>query len=252
MTSERSCSKGPWDLLGEKTRILELSLLVLLTACDRTEEGAPHRPQASSNSRVESDASLPKKQKTEPDRPFEPVSYEELKRLAHDMSPSSNVQVDLHPYCDPQKQPPDRTSPTESEGFAGWRMEDQDHLRALAETSPSFVGLVLDEQRRTFVLAFEPGFTKWRSIQERIASSDRLAVELRPACHTSDQRERARSLLNEFKIARPPLVHGWTEEPSIGGFRVFVLPGDERAAEKVKEQLGSIANVWFSRPFGEH
>ncbi|WP_437514297.1 hypothetical protein [Sorangium sp. So ce1099] len=109
-------------------------------------------------------------------------------------------------------------------------------------------------KRRSIVIVFEPAFQDWASIQAQIPVSRRVPVELRPGCHTRKQRELAQQALDALRKepAVASALHAWAPDASIAGFRVFVLPGDTATAALVAERLGSIANVWFSRPFGNH
>lgn len=183
---------------------------------------------------------------------FDPVTYETITRLSHKKSQTSPLQVDLHPYCAPQMQPVGGTSPVEKTEWSGLKSADYEPLVEQVSQVDEFVGLVLDGSRRKVVLVFEPEFTSWEGVQQMLTPNPNVKIELRPACHNKDQRTRALVLLNRMKSDKPSFIHGWTDEPSVAGFRVFVLPGDQKAATHVREQLGSIANVWFSRPFGEH
>lgn len=134
------------------------------------------------------------------------------------------------------------------------RVTDHAPLHELFSEHPSFIGVVRERKRRVIVVVFEPDFHDWASIQAQVPLPRRVAVELRPGCHTREQRALAEQVL-EALSREPPLgsaVHGWMPDASNAGFRVFVLPGAEATAALVAERLGSMANVWFSRPFGHH
>lgn len=157
--------------------------------------------------------------------------------------------VDLHPYCQPDLQPP---GSTERDKKSTWAVRAPAYHPLYNKFSkhPDYVSLILDEKRRTVVLLFEPSFTDWESIQSQIPLPRSVPVELRPACHTSNQRDAAQAIIEEL-IANPALpgIYQLQPEPSINGFRVYVIPGHEKEAALLKEKLGSIVNIWFSPYF---
>ncbi|WP_437999120.1 hypothetical protein WMF26_03390 [Sorangium sp. So ce185] len=162
--------------------------------------------------------------------------------------------MNLQPYCEPEVQAPGSTSPVGEMAWPELRVTDYQPLHDLLSNHPSFIGVVPERKRRSIVVVFEPGFHDWASIQARIPVPRRVRVELRPGCHTREQRELAQQALEALRRepAVGPALHAWAPDASIAGFRVFVLRGDTATAALVVERLGSIANVWFSRPFGEH
>lgn len=185
---------------------------------------------------------------------FAPVAFEAIQRAKHDIIENHAVRVDLHPYCEPEAQEKGSTSPSGPMAWPGLRLDDYTPLHELLSKDPSFIGIVPERKRRRIVVVFEPDFRDWASIQRQIPVPRRVPVELRPGCHTRAQRELAKQVLES--LAKEPgagnAVHAWEPDASIAGYRVFVLPGSEASAAFVAERLGSIANVWFSRPFGHH
>ncbi|WP_437762680.1 hypothetical protein WMF27_45010 [Sorangium sp. So ce281] len=186
--------------------------------------------------------------------PFRPVPFEAIQSAKHDIIEDHAVRVDLRPYCEPEAQEPGSTSPSGPMAWPGLRLDDYTPLHELLSKNPSFIGVVPERKRRLIVVVFEPDFRDWASVQREIPAPRRVPVELRPGCHTRQQRELAKQVLET--LAKEPgagkAVHAWAPDASIAGYRVFVLPGDEATAAFVAERLGSIANVWFSRPFGHH
>ncbi|XYH98458.1 hypothetical protein ACMHYB_01455 [Sorangium sp. So ce1128] len=185
---------------------------------------------------------------------FSPVTLETIQRAQHKITEGHAVGVNLQPYCEPEVQAPGGTSPVGEMAWPELRVTDYQPLHDLLSKHPSFIGVVPERKRRSIVVVFDPDFQDWASIQAQIPVSRRVPVELRPGCHTRQQRELAQQALEALRKepAVASALHAWAPDASIAGFRVFVLPGDTATAALVAERLGSIANVWFSRPFGNH
>src|SRR5690606_23592375 len=183
------------------------------------------------------------------------VTVESIRRLSHRILEGHAIRVDLRPYCQPERPVPGHTSTGNSQSWLGPRGSTE--YTSLHETltgEPSYVGIVPEVQRRILVAIFEPDFREWASIQERLSPSRRFPIELRPGCHTAQQRESAERVLQELQWERPwgAALHAWTPDASNAGFRVFVLPGEVEAERRIIGRLGWIADVWFARPFGAH
>jgi hypothetical protein len=138
-----------------------------------------------------------------------------------------------------------------------WLGGDVDAYAKLHESlskHAAFIGLVAEAQRKTIVAVFEPDLGDWTQFQQLQPKLKRARLELRPGCHTRAQRELAERELKGL-AADPTLsrsLHAFSLDPSNAGFRVHVLPGATEVAKVVQERLRSMANVWFTRPVGEH
>lgn len=237
-------------------RLLTFFAAMGLCGCGKTGSGSEQQrapaPRASVSPRAATrPAPQEPRQPLEVEAPvtFSPVTFEEMQKLDHHILAPHTVVVDLHPYCDPEVQPPGSTERFKRSTWAV-REPDWHPLFTKFYTHPDYVSLVHDGERRKIVLLFEPGFTDWASIQEQVPLPRRVPVELRPACHTSSKREAARAIVEKL-VSDParPGIFSWQPDDRINGYRVYVLPGHEKDADWVKERLGSIANVWFSPHF---
>lgn len=185
---------------------------------------------------------------------FRPVTAAEVRALQHEVLPGHPVKVSLEPYCAPAEQDPGSTRPVADMLWLGSGTSDFAALYELLSATPSFIGLHAESRRKTFVASYEPSFTDWAAIQVKSPKLGRFGLELRPGCHTLQQRQRAEQLLKDF--AKDPTVglalHAWRPDPSNAGYYVQLLPGSHEAEKLVRAKLGSIANIWFTRPAGEH
>jgi hypothetical protein len=182
------------------------------------------------------------------------VTAAEVQALEHKILSGHPIKVSLEPYCAPAEQDPGSTRQVADMLWLGSGTSDFAALYELLSATPSFIGLHAESRRKIFVASYEPRVTDWAAIQGRVPKLGRFGLELRPGCHTLQQRQRAEQLLKDF--AKDPTVgpalHAWRPDPSNAGYHVHLLPGSHAAEKLVRAKLGSIANIWFTRPVGEH
>lgn len=185
--------------------------------------------------------------------PFPPVTLAVVRAREHRILEQHPVRVNLEPYCVPQVQDAPSTRQVADMRWLGSGTKEFAALYDVLRPFPAFIALHAEAERKVFVASFEASVSDW-AIQSRIPKLTQFQLELRPGCHTREQRERAEQVLKALATdpAVGPVLHTWRLDPSTAGYRVHVLPGSQAAAAVVRARLGSIANVWFTRPAGEH
>lgn len=179
---------------------------------------------------------------------FLPVT-EEAKQSKPYYESDHATEVNLKPYCQAEQQR--GKSAYNDMLWVRRSTKDLERIGNLMRERDDYVGIVLEKERDRLVVVMESSFTDWGQLQSELRAEN-WELELRPACHTLEQRRHAVRVLEELKQELNGALFAWEPDASFGGFRVFLLPGEFEAGKLVKTRLGSIVNVWYTREFGLH